>query len=191
MEIALAPNGESSPCGANMSISDETIRRATEGDRACQQLIYEHLYPRVGSLVARIVGREVAEDVTQDVFIHVFGKLHTYQSASSFATWVYRVAVNDALQHLRRERRRKTVGLQEVADGHETVPDLDKRDIVEVALGRIDAELRVILQLKEVDSLAYEQIAEVLGIPTGTVGSRLNKARRELRDQLLRLGWEG
>ena len=175
-----------------MSISDETIRRASSGDRTSQQLIYERLSGQVGSLVRRMVGQDAAEDVTQDVFIHVFDKLHTYSSASSFSTWVYRVAVNDALQYLRREKRRTTVDLDESAlVGKASRQELDTRDLVEVALSRMDDQLRVVLELKEVEKLPYEQIAEIVGIPVGTVGSRLNKARRELREHLLRLGWEG
>ena len=68
-------------------------------------------------------------------------------------------------------------------------PDL--KELLETALGRIDAELRLILELKELDRFKYSQIAEIVGIPEGTVGSRLNRARRELRHQLEALGWEG
>jgi RNA polymerase sigma-70 factor (ECF subfamily) len=63
-------------------------------------------------------------------------------------------------------------------------------EILTRAMERIEPELRWIFQLKEVDELSYAQIGEIVGIPEGTVGSRLNRARRELRDQLLNLGWE-
>ena len=175
-----------------MSISDETIHRATAGERASQQLIYEQLSQRVARLVRRIVGPDAAEDVTQDVFVNVFTKMHSYKSASSFATWVYRLAVNDALQYLRRQRKRNTQALDETTLTNPVRDNpLETRDLVEVALRGMDEQLRIVLQLKEVDQLPYEQIAEIMGIPVGTVGSRLNKARRELRDQLQRLGWEG
>lgn len=174
-----------------MTISDEAIRLATQGDRGSQQLIYESLWPQVRRLIERIVGRDAADDVTQDLFIHVFEKLSSYNSASRFTTWVYRVAVNDALQHLRRQRRRTTVALPDSAIGATPADNLENRELVDVALGRLDADLRIILQLKEVDKLSYDQIAEIVSIPIGTVGSRLNKARRELREHLLRLGWEG
>ena len=159
---------------------------------ASQQLIYERLSGQVGTLVRRMVGQDAADDVTQDVFIHVFDKMHTFNSASGFSTWVYRVAVNDALQYLRRAKRRTTVDLDESAlVGKAARQELDTRDLVEVALSRMDDQLRVVLELKEIEKLPYEQIAEIVGIPVGTVGSRLNKARRELREHLQRLGWEG
>lgn len=63
-------------------------------------------------------------------------------------------------------------------------------EILTRAMERIEPELRLIFQLKEIDELSYAQIGEIVGIPEGTVGSRLNRARRELRDQLLNLGWE-
>ncbi len=68
--------------------------------------------------------------------------------------------------------------------------EFDTRDLVQVALSRMEDQLRVVLELKEVEKLSYEQIAEIVGIPVGTVGSRLNKARRELREHLQRLGWK-
>lgn len=63
-------------------------------------------------------------------------------------------------------------------------------ELLDVAMRRIDEELRTIFQLKEVDGLAYREIAQIVGIPEGTVGSRLNRARRELRNHLIDLGWE-
>ena len=63
-------------------------------------------------------------------------------------------------------------------------------EIVTKAMERIEPDLRLIFELKEVEELSYAQIAEVVGIPEGTVGSRLNRARRELREQLLKLGWD-
>lgn len=63
-------------------------------------------------------------------------------------------------------------------------------EVLSFAMERIEPELRLIFQLKEVDELSYAQIGEIVGIPEGTVGSRLNRARRELRDQMFNLGWE-
>lgn len=175
-----------------MSIDQETVRQAALGDRASQQRIYEQLSRPIGALVQRIVGKDAAEDVTQDVFVNIFTKMHSYQATSSFSTWAYRVAVNDALQYLRRARRQSTLAFDEAAVAAQEPPQqLDLRDLLDVALSRLDAELKVVLQLKEVENLSYDQIAEIVNIPVGTVGSRLNKARRELRDQLQRLGWEG
>ena len=76
-----------------------------------------------------------------------------------------------------------------MAHGNE-VGTMENAELLEVAMLRIEPELRVVFQLKEMDELPYSQIAEIVGIPEGTVGSRLNRARTELRDQLTQLGWE-
>ena len=76
-----------------------------------------------------------------------------------------------------------------MAHGNE-VGTMENAELLEVAMLRIEPELRVVFQLKEMDELPYSQIAEIVGIPEGTVGSRLNRARTELRDQLPQLGWE-
>ncbi len=174
------------------TLTDDLIQQAADGDRQAQAEIYHALGERLHLLVRRIVGPEDSEDVSQDVFVQLFRKLHTFQFQSSFVTWAYRLAVNHALQHLRSRRRHKTVELDDAnVAGKTDGASLETRELLERGLQMLDPELRVILQLKEIDQLPYEEIAKVIGIPAGTVGSRLNRARRELRERLLRLGWEG
>ena len=173
-----------------MPIDARCIQLASNGDRDAQRIIYETLVERVHRLVLRIVGPADSEDVTQDLFLHLFDKLSSFRHESEFSTWVHRMAVNEALQHTRRTRRHPTVQLlpTEVIESraeHET----DSKELLETAMSRIDAELRLILELKEIEQMPYSEIAEIIGIPEGTVGSRLNRARRELRMQLSALGW--
>lgn len=175
-----------------MTLSCEAIEQAALGDREAQRLIFESLSDRVHRLVLRIVGSTDADDVTQDVFIHLFANLHQYRHDAQLSTWVYRLAVNEALQHLRRTRRRSVKsldGVNVIARSQGNAAEM--KELLETALGRIDAELRIVLELKEIEGMSYTQIAEIVGIPEGTVGSRLNRARRELRSQLEALGWEG
>ena len=175
-----------------MTVDDAVIQRAVDGDRLAQQTIYEALCDRVHRLVLRVVGESDVDDVTQDVFVHIFRKLGTFRRESEFTTWVHRLAINESLQHLRRVRRRSTIPLEENsmisrAAGNES----EIKELFETAFSRIDGELRLLLELKEVERLSYSKIAELIGIPEGTVGSRLNRARRDLREQLTALGWEG
>jgi RNA polymerase sigma-70 factor, ECF subfamily len=174
-----------------MKVDAPCIKLAAQGDRAAQRRIYDSLVGRVYRSVLRIVGQDDAEDVTQEVFIRLFAKLGSFRHDSEFATWVYRLAVNEALQHLRRLRRRATVPLDEDTFPATEPPDADLGELLEVALAQIDAELKMLLELKEVEQLSYAEIAELLGIPAGTVGSRLNRARHDLREKLIALGWEG
>ena len=174
-----------------MSVPDEVIKRAATRDRYAQEQVYRALCDRLHRVVMRIVGPADADDVTQDVFVNLFEKMHTFRFDSSFLTWSHRLAVNDALQHLRRVRRRATVPLDETRDADERNDStFDIKEMFEAAFSRMEASLQLILELKEVEHLSYGEIAKALDIPEGTVGSRLNRARRELREHLTHLGWE-
>jgi RNA polymerase sigma-70 factor (ECF subfamily) len=178
--------------GVPMSIDARCIQLASHGDRDAQRVIYEAHVERVYRLVLRLVGRSDAEDVTQNLFLQLFAKLKTFRHESEFATWVHRLAVNEALQHVRRVRRHAAVQLTSTNTAQVAVSNAtDWKELFETAMSRIESELRLVLELKELEKMSYSQIAEILGIPEGTVGSRLNRARRELRDQLVALGWEG
>ncbi len=175
-----------------MSLEDGLIRLAVTGDREAQRLLYESLKDSIGRLVSRVVETSDVDDVTQDIFLHVFCSLGSFRFESEFTTWVYRLAVNDALQHLRRKRRRPLVPLENVempGRSQQNDNDIENNEILHLALSKLDPELRVILHLKEQQEECYATIAEILRIPEGTVGSRLNRARRELRAELLALGW--
>ncbi|MCA9194173.1 MAG: sigma-70 family RNA polymerase sigma factor [Planctomycetales bacterium] len=181
-----------------MSANDKTteedlVCRAASGDRDAQRQIYETYGDRVYRTAERIVGESNAADVMQNAFIHLFGKLPSFRNESTFATWLHRLVVNEALQHLRQRGRRtmKTQPLTQLDVAAETTSLASEVvEMVTKAMERIEPDLRWIFELKEVDELSYAQIAEIVGIPEGTVGSRLNRARRELREQLLKLGWD-
>ena len=174
-----------------MVLANEVIEGAARGERESQRLIYESLGSRVYRTVYRIVGSSDVDDVTQDIFLHLFANLHKFRFESEFSTWVHRLAVNQALQHLRRSSRKSMVPIESLADVPATEKeDPDLHELFEVALSRLDTELCIILDLKESQDLSYNEIAEIVGIPEGTVGSRLNRARRELKGHLLALGWE-
>ena len=173
-----------------MSLEDGLIRLAVTGDREAQRLIYETLRDAIGRLVARSVDASDVDDVTQDIFLHVFCSLGSFRFESELTTWVYRLAVNDALQHLRRKRLRRLVPLENLEmPGRTARNDIENNEVLYRALSKLDPELRVILHLKEEQDECYRTIAEILRIPEGTVGSRLNRARRELKKELLALGW--
>ncbi|GAA4469778.1 RNA polymerase sigma factor [Novipirellula rosea] len=176
------------------SVDDEIVRRAAVGDRDAQREIYEVFSDRVYRITRRVVGESDASDVAQEAFLHLFAKLPSFRFESAFPTWLHRLVVNESLQHLRQRGRRvrntKPLLEQDVARPEETSWCSDAAETLTKAMAMIEPELRLIFQLKEVDELSYAQIGEIVGIPEGTVGSRLNRARRELRDQLLKLGWE-
>ena len=150
--------------------------------------------PEVPKVIRKIVGADNADDVMQDFVIQLFAKLDQFRFESSLETWAHRMAVNQSLQYLRKtsrdEQRERKVALATKVSEDPCQLQADDTEMLQVAMERISGEQRAILHMKEVEGLGYGAIASVLGIPEGTVGSRLNKARRELRNSLIRLGWE-
>jgi RNA polymerase sigma-70 factor (ECF subfamily) len=171
---------------------EELVAACLAGDRDAMRQIYEQCSGRVYALMVRIVGSQDADDLTQQVFLQMFRKLDQFSGESKLETWLYRMATNEALQHLRKRKRQafQPMTVEPSVSDSDQLMEAEKVQILEVALSRIDPELRAILSLKEEQNLSYRQIAESIGIPEGTVGSRLNRARKELREQLLQLGWE-
>tara|TARA_R110002124_G_scaffold99498_1_gene245563 strand:+ start:1615 stop:2046 length:432 start_codon:yes stop_codon:yes gene_type:complete len=140
----------------------------------------------------RTVGLQDAADVTQQVFLQLFRKIDQFAAQSKFQTWLYRLAINEGLQHLRKGRRWNFQNLShEPMSQHK--PEFERnehKELLDEALSRVEPELLSIFVLREVEDLSYREIAEVIKIPEGTVGSRLNRARRELQQHLVDLGWE-
>ncbi len=139
-----------------------------------------------------MVGRQEADDLTQQIFLRAYRNIRQFSGRSSFETWLYRLAINECLQFRRHTKRHPCEALgHDPADqsvGHTL--QLQHRELLELGLQRLDAELRSIFLLREVEGLAYRELAEVLEISEGTVASRLNRARLQLKEDLLELGWE-
>ena len=178
------------------------IRRAQRGDAdAFEQLLLEP--PKnVYTLCYRMAGNpDDAMDLSQETFLRAWRCLDQYQFASAFSTWLYRLCSNICIDFLRRRRRQQTVPLTfEDADGEEqtyAVPDAQPlpeeqvelkltRETLAAAMAQLLPEHRAVLQLRVVNEMSYEQIADVLDIQIGTVKSRLSRARNQLKKILER-----
>jgi RNA polymerase sigma-70 factor (ECF subfamily) len=182
--------------GGNASWRTESIIRivegARQGNRQAQQQLYEEFKDKVLRLVVRMVGQQDAPDLVQQVFLQMFRKIGQYTGRAQFGTWLYRLAINECLQFRRRTRNSTYCTLP-----HEPIDELtswslqsENQELLGRALEGIDAGLRAIFLLREVEELSYSEIANVLQISEGTVGSRLNRARSSLREELIELGWE-
>ena len=170
----------------------ETVKRCQSGQSSAQHDLYEACQHDIFGLMVRMVGRQDAADVSQQVFMQAFRKINQFQGQSKFTTWLYRLAVNESLQYLRKSKRQKQETLvHDPVDGRPTNQRRDEaKDLLEKALQKLEPLMRSIFLLKESQGLSYREIAEATEIPEGTVGSRLNRARRQLRENLLELGWE-
>ena len=175
----------------------ELIAAILDGSEAAFAQLVDRYKDRIFRLLSRYCRDAIeCEDLAQEVFLRVFRKLHTFQQNSAFYTWVYRIAVNAATDHLSRasHRRLRLVEDERQLDqgddeeGGPTAPLL-ARELAEVTR-RIVEELpekyRTILILREYEDLSYTDIAAVLQIQLGTVESRLFRARQRFKEQLLR-----
>jgi RNA polymerase sigma-70 factor (ECF subfamily) len=170
----------------------QIVMACQQGDRDAQRQLYEQCCEKVFRLVNRMVGSQDAPDLTQQVFLQTFHTIGQFSGHSRFETWLYRLAVNECLQFLRQAKRKSCEGLAYEPTDHSPshARSIQNQELLERALQRIGPELRCIFLLREVEGLAYGDIAKALGIPDGTVGSRLNRARAELREHLIEFGWD-
>lgn len=162
----------------------ELIARARKGDRAATDRLLRLHYDTVHAVCRRIViDRHAAEDATQAAMIAVVRALPGFDGRAKFTTWLYRIATNAAIDEVRRIRRRPvpvdhtTVAVAQSGDRTEWVTE---RLAFESALGSVTEEYRPALVLRHVAELDYAEIAEVLGLPVGTVRSRLARGRSQL-----------
>jgi len=160
------------------------VRRAQRGDQKSIEALLRENYDSVRAVCHRIIINSAdADDATQMALIAIVRALPSFDGRSKFSTWVYRIATNAALDELRRIRRRAiphddgTFASMATADATSAVEaQLD----VSAALQQVPEEFRVVLVLRHIADLEYEEIAELLEIPVGTVRSRLSRGRAQL-----------
>jgi RNA polymerase sigma-70 factor (ECF subfamily) len=151
-------------------------------------VLYETYRDRIMSLMMRMTGdHDEAFDLSQQAFLRVFDRIGDFRAESALGTWIHRVAVNEALQHLRRKKRyqRITETIAEDPKWSEPVQE-DPSTAIDVngALAELPERMRKMVVLRYRDGLDYSQIAERLGVKQGTVASGLNRARKQLRELL-------
>lgn len=174
----------------------ELVAAARHGDRAALDLLLRRHYDRIHAVCRRVIGSaRDADDAAQEALIKIVRSLHAFDERARFATWAYRVATNAALDELRRRGRRPL--LHAVDDDGEPLhaETLDPRahaplDAVadhaalDEALRAIPEEFRIAVVLRDVGDLDYAEISQALGVPVGTVKSRIARGRAMLAARL-------
>jgi RNA polymerase sigma factor (sigma-70 family) len=193
---ARIPADSSAPAPQDI---DPLIERCLKGDqRAWDEIV--HLFRRkVFNIAYKFVGRhDEAEDLTQDIFLKLFKSLKTFDRRANFSTWLISVSRNLCIDHYRSMRREHDVVTHDVdvvSLARPAVIDspqvaLEQRDrvaLLRTALDRLAPSLRNAVMLRDIQELSYQEIAEKLGVPEGTVKSRINRGRTELSRQIVRL----
>ncbi len=181
----------------------ELVRRSQAGDGEAFGVLIERYKGKVFSLAYGFTrDRAAADDLAQEVFIKAYFSLPRFKARSEFGTWLYRIAVNNAKDYLRKNRSRlrdvsiEDVGEQRLASDEKSHEDVrseeERRALVLAALERLPEKYRVILTLRDIEGMSYEDIARILDLSPGTVDSRLHRARQKLRQRLTPVtNWQG
>lgn len=181
-----------------MSLTRAKLRQdaAVESDVVDFDTVYREQRSRLLAIVRSVIGpSDELEDVLQLVFIEIHRCLPRFEGRSRLSTWLYRIAVNVALQHIRRKRRRRwlLLGPSNEEETHEVVAvegdserveDRQLLEKVQESVGRLSDKKRIVWQLHELQGMDPQEIADILDIPMNTVRSRLLAARRELMEDL-------
>jgi RNA polymerase sigma-70 factor (ECF subfamily) len=176
------------------------IQRCLQGDQTAWDTIVRQHWRRVFNVAYKFVGRhDEAEDLAQDIFLKIFRSLDTFDRRANFQTWLISVSRNLCIDHYRSVRReRETIDrgvdpsdLATPSAGQGPMAALEQRDRVALlrrALAGLPQTLRTAVLLRDIQELSYQEIADRLRLPEGTVKSRINRGRTELARQIRRLG---
>jgi RNA polymerase sigma-70 factor (ECF subfamily) len=179
--------------------TDEIIERCLNGDQSAWESIVRMYRRKVFNVAYKFVGRhDQAEDLTQDVFLKLYKSLDTFDRRANFQTWLISVSRNLCIDHYRAVRKERETINRDVdpADFAPVSPDpradtqLEQRDrvrLLRLALDKLAPTLRTAVMLRDIQELTYQEIADKLHLPEGTVKSRINRGRTELARQIQKL----
>jgi RNA polymerase sigma-70 factor (ECF subfamily) len=189
------------PPVSDRDIDQQLVERVQRGDKAAFDLLVSKYQRKIFRLLSRLI-RDAAEveDVAQEAFIKAYRALPGFRGDSAFYTWLYRIAINTAKNHLVSQGRRAPTSTEteiedaETFDDGEHLRDLNTpdamllsrqvADAVNRAIERLPEDLRTAVVLRELEGLSYEEIAETMNCPIGTVRSRIFRAREAIAEEL-------
>lgn len=169
------------------------IRQAQKGDvRAFEALMARHEKKIYGLCLRMLGNREDALDCAQDAMLRIWRSIAAYRMDASFTTWCFRIATNACLDLLRKQKIRTSVSLDmltdlgripaaETGDPHAQAIAADTSRALGHGIASLPADLRSAVVLRDIQGFSYEEVADILGIPLGTVKSRINRGREKLR----------
>ena len=179
--------------------TEQLIEGCLKGDQDAWNLIVTRYWRKVFNVAYKFVGRhDMAEDLTQEIFLKIFKALGTFDRRANFQTWLISVSRNLCIDHYRSVRKERemvdrSVDAADVSpvsgepDALVTLERGDRRAMLHRALARLPDTLRAAVLLRDIQELSYQEIADRLALPEGTVKSRINRGRKELTRQIRRV----
>src|SRR5262245_37072586 len=184
---------------AQPATPDSLIAQCLNGDQAAWDAIVRQNWRKVFNVAYKFVGKhDEAEDLTQDIFLKIFKALKTFDRRANFQTWIISISRNLCIDHYRSVRKERQLIAREVDTGdlqpasaergpYQAAEHHDLRGMLRQALQALPVTLRTAVVLRDLQELSYQEIADHLGLPEGTVKSRINRGRIELAHQIKRL----
>ncbi|MGD9905462.1 MAG: RNA polymerase sigma factor [Vicinamibacterales bacterium] len=178
---------------------DTLIQRCLAGDQAAWEAIVRQHWRKVFNIAYKFTGRhDLAEDLTQDVFVKIFKSLDTFDRRANFQTWLVSVSRNLCIDHYRSVRKERETIDRDVDPGNlapasptpsplAALEQVDRRQLLQRAMRELAPTLRQAVTMRDLQELTYQEIADRLGLPEGTVKSRINRGRTELARQISRI----
>ena len=191
------------PSSVSTDAIDALIQRCLGGDQGAWEDIVRQHRRKVFNIAYKFTGRhDEAEDLTQDIFLKIFKSLHTFDRRANFQTWLVSVSRNLCIDHYRSVRKERETIDRDVDAGDLTpassdtgpyaaLEHSDRRALLRHALDELAPTLRSAVMLRDIHELSYQEIAERLGLPEGTVKSRINRGRLELARQIRKIHESG
>jgi RNA polymerase sigma-70 factor (ECF subfamily) len=184
---------------AQPTTPDSLIEQCLAGDQMAWELIVRQNWRKVFNVAYKFVGKhDEAEDLTQDIFLKIFKALASFDRRANFQTWIISISRNLCIDHYRSVRKERQTIAREVDTNdlqpassdrgpYQAAEHQDLRGLLRRALQKLPLTLRTAVVLRDLQELSYQEIADQLGLPEGTVKSRINRGRIELAHQLRRL----
>ena len=203
--LSNASKSEEASEGSSKKDDHDLVQRVQAGDSAAFRALFDKYHRRAFAVAMGVVKNEDdALDAVQNAFVKVHKNIHKFQGSSSFYTWLYRIVMNVSIDHIRRTSRRKSLDFDErvlheesevAGDGalmpHVTDANPGKAALrselgraIQAALGELPEHHRAVIVLREIEGMSYEERAEALEVPKGTVMSRLFHARKKMQAAL-------
>ena len=172
----------------------QLVDACKRGERDAFRELFETYRNKVYSVALRFSGDEAAAmDIAQDTFLKLFSSIREFRGDAGLETWMYRLVVNSCLDYKRRARRLLPLAdsflssLRASGDAFRELLRSEESNSIHTAINRLPADLRIVVVLRYTEALSYQEIAEVIGVPAGTIASRLNRAHKALEPRLAHL----